>query len=48
MTGCLAGGRLTARDLPLAASSVRAFNLHLYYEIRGRKVREQPDPRAST
>ena len=48
LAGCLARGRLTARDLPLAASSVRAFNLHLYYEIRGRKGREQPEPRAST
>jgi len=28
---------LTNSQLPLADSAVRAFNLHLYYEIRGRK-----------
>ena len=30
--------RLATADLPLAASAVRAFNLHLYYEIRGRRT----------
>lgn len=39
MAACLAHERLTDEQLPLAASSVRAFNLHLYYEIRGRKSR---------
>lgn len=38
MASCLARERLTTRELPLAASAVRAFNLHLYYEIRGRKA----------
>jgi len=37
MVACLAHERLTDTQLPLAASAVRAFNLHLYYEIRGRK-----------
>ena len=38
---CLARENLPAGDLPLAASAaVRAFNLHLYYEIRGRKSAE--------
>lgn len=37
MAACVGQADLTARDLPLAASSVRAFNLHLYYGIRGRK-----------
>ena len=39
MAACLAQERLTDKQLPLAASAVRAFNLHLYYEIRGRKRR---------
>ena len=39
MAACLAHERLTSEQLPLAASAVRAFNLHLYYEIRGRKSR---------
>jgi hypothetical protein len=34
---CIASDRLSTEQLPLAASAVRAFNLHLYYEIRGRK-----------
>jgi hypothetical protein len=37
MAACLANERLTDSQLSLAASAVRAFNLHLYYEIRGRK-----------
>jgi len=40
MAACLANERLTDEQLSLAASAVRAFNLHLYYEIRGRKSRE--------
>jgi hypothetical protein len=40
MAACLAHERLTGEQLPLAASAVRAFNLHLYYEIRGRKSRQ--------
>jgi len=44
MAACLAHERLTERELPLAASAVRAFNLHLYYEIRGRKSRKPPQP----
>jgi len=39
MVACLAHERLTDEQLPLAASAVRAFNLHLYDEIRGRKSR---------
>ncbi len=38
LAACLDRERLGMEDLPLAASAVRAFNLHLYYEIRGRKV----------
>lgn len=37
IAACLAHERLAPEDLPLAASAVRAFNLHLYHEIRGRK-----------
>jgi len=46
LAACLRRDRLTTTDLPLAASAVRAFNLHLYYEIRGRRnsIRRQPDP----
>jgi hypothetical protein len=40
VAACLARERLTDGQLPLAASAVRAFNFHLYYEIRGRKSRE--------
>jgi hypothetical protein len=40
MARCIASERLTTDELPLAASSIRTFNLHLYYEIRGRS-----DPR---
>jgi len=39
MAACLAHERLTPEQLPLAASAVRAFNLHLYHEIAGRKRR---------
>ena len=39
---CLAHDQLAAGDLPLAASAVRAFNLHLYYEIRGREASKRP------
>jgi hypothetical protein len=41
VAACLGQERLTVRDLPLAASAVRAFNLHLYYEIRGRRSSKQ-------
>jgi hypothetical protein len=41
MVSCLAHEQLTMRELPLAASAVRAFNLHLYHEIRGRKHDER-------
>ncbi len=37
LAACLAQERLADAQLPLAASAVRAFNLHLYYEIRGRR-----------
>jgi len=47
LAACLAHERLTLEDLPLAASAVRAFNLHLYYEIRGRKSRRQREAAAS-
>ena len=45
---CLAHERLTLEDLPLAASAVRAFNLHLYYEIRGRESRRQHEAAAAS
>jgi hypothetical protein len=48
LAACLAQDRLTAGDLALAASAVRAFNLHLYYEIRGRKRRGQPQSSQSS
>ena len=41
LVACLAHDRLTAHDLPLAASAVHAFNRHLYFEIRGRKSRQR-------
>jgi hypothetical protein len=34
LAACLARERLTSRELPLAASAVRAFNRHLYWRIR--------------
>jgi hypothetical protein len=34
VAACLARERLTSRELPLAASAVRAFNRHLYWRIR--------------
>jgi hypothetical protein len=46
MAACLAQERLTVRDLPLAASAVRAFNRHLYHEIRGRRSGKQLETRA--
>jgi DNA-3-methyladenine glycosylase II len=42
IVACLAHERMTIHELPLAASAVRAFNLHLHYEIRGRTSRKQP------
>jgi hypothetical protein len=42
LAACLAHERLGTADLPLAASAVRAFNLHLYYEIRGRRTPSRP------
>lgn len=39
LAACLAHERLATAELPLAASAIRAFNLHLYYEIRGRRRR---------
>jgi hypothetical protein len=45
MASCLAGERLRTHQLPLAASAIRAFNLHLYYEIRGRKQPEHSEHR---
>jgi hypothetical protein len=47
MAACLGNERLNDAQLPLAASAVRAFNLHLCYEIRGRKSlvsRAQTEP----
>lgn len=41
MAECLAHERLAPHQLSLAASAVRTFNVHLYYEIRGRKSRAQ-------
>jgi hypothetical protein len=34
VAACLERERLTSRELPLAASAVRAFNRHLYWRIR--------------
>jgi hypothetical protein len=34
LAACLAEERLTSRELPLAASAVRAYNRHLYWQIR--------------
>jgi hypothetical protein len=34
LVDCLAGERLTSRELPLAASAVRAYNRQLYWQIR--------------
>jgi hypothetical protein len=34
LADCLQRERLTSRELPLAASAVRAFNRHLYWRIR--------------
>ena len=34
LAACLAGERLTSRELPLAASAVRAYNRQLYWQIR--------------
>jgi hypothetical protein len=34
LAACLERDRLTSRELPLAASAVRAFNRHLYWRIR--------------
>jgi hypothetical protein len=34
LAACLEQDRLTSRELPLAASAVRAFNRHLYWRIR--------------
>jgi hypothetical protein len=34
LAACLAGERLTSRELPVAASAVRAYNRELYWQIR--------------
>jgi hypothetical protein len=34
LAACLAGERLTSRELPLAASAVRAYNRQLFWQIR--------------
>ena len=34
LAACLARERLTSRELPLAASAVRAYNRRLYWQIR--------------
>jgi len=47
LAACLSHDRLTARDLPLAASAVQTFNRHLYFEIRGRKSRQHARALAS-
>ena len=38
---CLARERLTSRELPLAASAVRAFNRHLYWRIRHERAKRR-------
>jgi hypothetical protein len=45
IAGCLARDRVSTHELPLLASAIRAFNLHLYYEIRDRKHREHAEDR---
>ena len=42
LAACLERDRLTTRELPLAASAVRAFNRHLYWRIRRERA---SDPR---
>jgi len=39
LAACLARERLTSRELPLAASAVRAFNRHLYWLIRHERAK---------
>ena len=34
LAACLAGERLTSRELPLVASAVRTYNRQLYWQIR--------------
>lgn len=50
VAACLAHDQIATGDLPLAASAVRAFNLHLNYEIRGREASKRPKsaPRSGT
>jgi hypothetical protein len=38
VAACLAGERLTSRELPLAASAVRAYNRQLYWQIRHKRA----------
>jgi hypothetical protein len=40
LAACLERERLTSRELPLAASAVRAFNRHLYWRIRRERARD--------
>jgi hypothetical protein len=42
LAACLARERLTSRELPLAASAVRAYNRHLYWQIRRERAAEVP------
>lgn len=45
LRACFAQQHLTDEDLPLAASAVRAFNRHLFFEIRGRhRHHHGPEP----
>ena len=41
LAACLARERLTSRELPLAASAVRAFNRHLYWLIRHERAKRR-------
>ena len=41
LAACLARERLTSRELPLAASAVRAYNRQLYWQIRRERAKRR-------
>jgi hypothetical protein len=41
LAACLSPERLTSRELPLAASAVRAYNRHLYWQIRRERATQR-------
>lgn len=42
LAACLERDRLTSRELPLAASAVRAYNRQLYWQIRRERANRRP------